>query len=179
MGSYYETIVDRDAASTGEAQQLAHTVIAWLVAQAVIAAEATDCVLGESLGHRPGRRYMTALEDAASGRFLELLTNGLEVGTQRSVVLNNQGQFAGLVCPACAGTVPQGRACSDALNDWHGGGAGDLSCSHCAHRESVAHWEHIEPMGFGTLTFTFWNWPALSASFVKALSQQPGHRTIQ
>ena len=178
MGSHYQTIVDRDAASTEDAQQLAHTVLAWLIAQEVIVAELTDCVLGESLGHRPGRRYMSAVENPTSANFLELLTNGLEVGTQRSVVLNNQGEFTGLVCPACARMVPQDRAWSDALSDWHGGGPGELTCSHCAHRETVAQWEHVDPMGFGTLIFRFWNWPPLSASFVAALSQQLGHRTI-
>ncbi len=94
------------------------------------------------------------------------------------MVLNNQGEFDGLICPACAQTVEQDDAWSDALNDWHGGGAGELACSHCDHRESVTEWEHIEPMGFGTLTFTFWNWPALSAGFVESLSRQLGHRTI-
>ena len=178
MGTYYETVVDRDALTTEEAQRLARSVLDWLIAEEVIMAETDDCLLSDSPGHRPGPRYMAALENPADRQFLTLRTNGVEVRTTREVTLNNQGQFAGVICPACAQITPQNSLWSDASTDWHGGGTGELVCSHCAHRESVTQWEHIDPMGFGTLCFIFWNWPALSAAFVAALSQRLAHRII-
>lgn len=178
MGTYYQSVVDRDAIDTGEALRLAGRVLDWLIAEKIIVADTDACVLGEAPGHRPGPRYMTALEKPDGGQFLALRTNGVEVSTTRQVSLNNQGRFEGVICPACARTMPQDHCWSEALDNWHDGGAGELACGHCGHRESVAQWEHIDPMGFGTLTFTFWDWPALSTGFVQALAQRLGHRTI-
>ncbi len=53
MGDRFQTIVDLDA-GPADAEALAHRVVEWLVAEGVVLADRTNCVLGQPLGHPPG-----------------------------------------------------------------------------------------------------------------------------
>ena len=51
-------------------------------------------------------------------------------------------------------------------------------CPDCGKPERLVDWEGEFPWGFGNLGFTFWNWPPLSASFVREVTELLGHRSV-
>jgi len=104
--------------------------------------------------------------------------NGLELIIKREASINNQGDFESILCPNCNTKSPQDKTWSNAVTDWYEGGQGQLECVHCKHTTPVSEWEHIDPWGFGELTFKFWNWPSLSEAFINQLAEKLGHRTI-
>ncbi len=177
MSTLYHAIVDCDV--TGDAAKLlGQQVLDWLIADGIIDAAVDDCVLGDEGGHRPGPRYAAALADPADDTFLDLRTNGVQVLAQRHTSCSSTGAFRCAICPACRGEVPQDDVWSDAATDWYEGGEGMLRCGHCGEAACITQWDHIDPMGFGELTFTFWNWPALSDDFLKAFKARLGHRVV-
>lgn len=177
MSTLYHAIVDCDAGAE-EALALGRELLAWLAGEGIIEAGVEDCVLGDEGGHRPGPRHAAALADPAESWFLELRTNGVQAQVGRRASCSSTGAFRCAVCPACRGELPQDEVWSDAAMDWHEGGAGMLRCTHCGQAAPITQWDHVDPMGFGELTFTFWNWPTLSEDFLAAFKARLGHRTV-
>lgn len=61
MGNHFQTIVDLHA-TPADATALAARGLDWLVAEGIVRAERTDCVLGAPLGHPPGPLWAKAVE---------------------------------------------------------------------------------------------------------------------
>ena len=103
MGDGFQIIADVEATEVAAAG-LAASVVDWLTAEGIIAAEPTDCVLGAESGYAPGPHYTAAVTEPGEW-LLELRTNGVRVSTNRNVFAPLQGEIGPVVCPACGQTV--------------------------------------------------------------------------
>ena len=184
MGLWYQCIVDRDTDSEADAREHAARVVAWLAGRGIIEPDLSACLLGEEQGYAPGPKAYTAFAAKSDGTALQdndgldhMQVNGLEVIIGREVSFNMQGEFEAALCPECGHRRAQDGEWSDAMSGWaEGTGDGLLLCPACDKATTVAEWEHIDPMGFGTLTFKFWDWPVLSDDFVNDLAAELDRR---
>ena len=186
MGLWYQCVVDRDAQDEVEAQELSARILTWLVDEDIVHGTLTPCCMGaDDMGYAPGPNFMKAAGGAETSAsncnyadFSAMRTNGLQVLTHREMSFNMQGEFIAVRCPGCDTESEQGDAWSSAVQAWLDGQTGDLECEQCGSSAPVSEWEHVDPAGFGTLTFKFWDWPPLTDAFLAELAQRLGHRTI-
>jgi hypothetical protein len=180
LGEWFETVADVEA-TPEEAARLGAEVLSWLVKQGIVMAEETDCVLGNR-GHQPGPNYVAATAELWADMH-RLATNGFRVVTGRTVFYSMGVDQ--VVCPHCEAVAVDDQDkgswsdFSPVIDEWYAGGAGVRPCKHCGQPVGINDWEWSPPWGFGYLGFEFWNWPMLDPSFVAAISNRLGHRTVQ
>lgn len=189
MGDWFQTIVDTEA-TPGEAQGLAANILDWLIADGVISAERTDCVLGADAGHAPGARYGEAVGDP-DPELVNVWSNGLHVTVGRTVFDAGQGEPSAVTCPHCAAEMRLVDECwslieerwdrfRGAMGSWAEGDDAPVACPACGRTAPVHTWRWADDcFAFGHLGFTFWNWPELRPEFVVDFSRRlGGHRTV-
>ncbi|WP_327709551.1 hypothetical protein OG912_13600 [Streptomyces sp. NBC_00464] len=189
MGDYFQTIVDLDATER-DAQELGARVLEWLIAEGIVAAERTDCVLGgDGYGHAPGPHFTKAVEDPDP---VDLWSNGLHVQTGRTVFDSGQGDAGAATCPLCRTEIRlvdevwepiesawdpfKGR-----FQDWaEGGGEGIVHCPSCGGSSGIDRWSWEDDYyACGQLGFTFWGWAELTSGFTREVGRRlGGHRTV-
>jgi len=159
-----------------EAERLGGAVLAWLIGEGVVLPRASDSAAGGE-GHRPGPGWRTAT--AGSPAFRRLRTNGVEILVGRRV-FDGGGNGIELRCGACRRRFePALDAWSEAVGRWAEGDDGaSFACPGCGKSRPLQGWRGPTPWGFGNLAVQFWNWPALSTGFVRALGKQLGHETV-
>ncbi|CDP89537.1 MULTISPECIES: hypothetical protein [Mycolicibacterium] len=183
MGDYAQTLTDVDA-SDAEAPVLKQRLESWLIERGVVAAEVTDCVLGEPGGHPPGDRYGYAIgnESVAAPHYW---TNGLIVESGRQVYWG--ADLEAVTCPKCGhveSMTPreQGRwdtAFDAAISEWLAGGQGFVPCLGCGAENGLNDWDWGYPWAFGALGLTVWNWDELSEGFIAEIRELlDGHRLV-
>ncbi|MEU6982602.1 hypothetical protein ABZ946_04155 [Streptomyces sp. NPDC046324] len=186
MGDHFQTVVDLDATAS-EAPVLARRALDWLVAEEIVRAEQTDCVLGAPLGHPPGPRWASAvaIEDWEPG-------GGLRIEAGRTVFHGGQGEAEYATCPHCATRTafydeewdeavgawePFGRA----MSTWHTTGSATVDCAHCGRAGALTAWTWADDYyAFGYLGFEFWDWTEFSPRFLDAFAAAlGGHRVVR
>lgn len=179
MGTYTQSVMDRQTFDTDEAKRLGECIVAWLVEQEIILHKIADCCYGP--GYLPGPHYMRACggipessREADYADFLKYAPNGMELSTKRNAFFNGQGEYGPTRCPHCAAEhdIDLYYKASD---EWLKGGNGELECTQCGRIAPVTAWEHDDLL-FGTLGIQFWDWPDLSSGFLLELEQLTGHR---
>ncbi|GHB36928.1 hypothetical protein GCM10010377_29850 [Streptomyces viridiviolaceus] len=178
MGDRFQVIVDLDA-SEADAGRLGRRVVDRLVAEGIVLAERTKCVLGQPLGHPPGPHWERAVTDDWDFEPWD----GLAVHTRRTGFTSGADKPGAALCPHCGASTPledvHWQRFGTAIRTWHDTGAATVDCPTCAHPVPVPDWTWDEaPLAFGTLGFEFWNWPELSDDFRARLAALlDGHRT--
>ncbi|MDQ0714182.1 hypothetical protein QFZ55_003634 [Streptomyces luteogriseus] len=186
MGDHFQTIVDLDA-NGADAEPLARRVVEWLVAEGVVLAERTDCVLSLPMGHPPGPRWGRAVGEAAVD---DEPWDGLAVHAGRTVFHGWPGGLEAAVCPRCSATtrlVDDGWAMIDeawapfvdAIGTWSATGVAQVRCPACARIVPLRDWAwNDDYFAFAHLGFEFWNWPELTPEFRGRVAELlDGHRT--
>ncbi|MFJ8850794.1 hypothetical protein [Streptomyces sp. NPDC102437] len=188
MGDYFQTIVDLDATEQ-DAARLGAGLLDRLVADGIVAAERTDCVLGgDGHGNPPGPHYARAVDDPEP---VELWSNGLHITTGRTVFDSGQGEPQAATCPLCATGI---RLVDDTWTpvdgawepfagrfaDWEKGGEGAVECPACHRPSGIARWSWEDDYyACGQLGLTFWNWAELTHDFEQEVRRHlGGHRTV-
>jgi hypothetical protein len=175
MGDHYQIAADLDA-DVKTAALTASQLRSWLIGQEIIVGTPSNCVLGETLGHAPGKNYAYAVEEP-DPFLLELRTNGVAFIAKRSVYSSDGVAELTLICPTCRQRFDWSRAWQTALQEWHkNAGSGILSCERCGTGTSVAAWEHEPPSVFGHFGIEFWNWPQLRPDFLARIAEVTKHR---
>lgn len=169
MSDSMEVLVDVEA-TIDEAAFLERAVLNRFRDMDIIAGEANnDCVLGGE-GYRPGsavpRLYVLAERESP---FWTLRICGVEPHVGRHFNLRALGPvFEHFKCPSCDAELRNDSfkyAVVDALDAWSDqSSAGEVRCPICAVEHAVTDWHCKPPLGFGNLSFTFWNWPPLDSS---------------
>ncbi len=166
MSDNFQMLVDVGV-SLDEASALSDAIVAELRNHGLISGELTaDCVLG-GVGYRPGPSLANLYKPRPrEGRFWELITSGVEPQVGRSFNHWALGPSCeGFTCPKCAASIeafapPFSDAMGDAIDDWlKGTDAAQLACPHCNQTTRLTEWESKPALGFGNLSFRFWNWP--------------------
>jgi hypothetical protein len=190
MSDNFQMLVDPDA-TLEEANQLRDAVLNRFREMRLITGTATgECVLGGK-GYRLGpavpKLYILKRNECA---FWELTASGVEPKVGRHFNIWAVGpDFQGLTCPKCDG---QFEALDDAFKDVFGQALGDwyhqsgpalFPCPRCGKTPSVTEWHCKPPLGFGNLSFTFWNWPPLDSrawkiDIMALVEEITGHKLV-
>ncbi|MFD8234977.1 hypothetical protein ACFV20_24250 [Streptomyces sp. NPDC059696] len=186
MGDHFQTIVDLDAGGA-DAEPLARRVVEWLVAEGIVLAERTDCVLSLPEGYPPGPRWERAVDEAAAD---DEPGDGLAVHAVRTVFHGWPGGLEAAVCPRCSTTTrlvddawsmidETWAPFSDAIETWSATGAAQVRCPACTRRVPLGEWAWNDGyFAFAHLGFEFWNWPELTPEFRSRVAELlDGHRT--
>ncbi len=166
MSDHFQMLVDEDV-TLDEAPAVSANVITALRDRELITGDLTpDCVLGGN-GFRIGQAIPTIYTlQANECRFWDLATSGIEPSIKRSFnywALGPSCEY--LVCPNCDQKheefdSPFGDAVFEAVGQWHDqSGAAIVSCPSCGNKAQITDWQSKPPLGFGNMSFHFWNWP--------------------
>lgn len=171
MSDNFEMLVDVDASSE-DAERLANHVVDRLRNLGLISGSLSgDCVLGGT-GYRPGPKVPDSyVLEPREGRFWELRTCGVEPKIGRGFNMWALGPVCeGLTCTSCRFHIQPfddelEESVGKAINEWlEQTGSALVRCPRCCQQRSIAEWECKPSLGFGNLSFTFWNWPPLNSS---------------
>ena len=170
MSDSFEMLVDVDV-KVEKAEELSRSVLDHFRRLGLITGDASsDCVLGGT-GYRPGPVIPSSYKcEAHECRFWELITCGVEPEVGRGLNGWALGSVSeGFFCCAC-GRQPERprdafvRAIWDAVDQWkEESGPALLQCPLCGEKSSITQWRSQPPLGFGNLSFRFWNWPPLDS----------------
>jgi hypothetical protein len=190
MSERFQMLVDQDV-KIEEANDLLARVLNRYREDGLITGEPdADCVLGGE-GYRPGPAILMAYEPRETGfPFWELRTCGIEPQVGRHFNYWAYGPSCeGFSCPLCrADYVPGDERKSDLFSDAVGqwaqeSGPALVRCAVCAGEVPLSEWLWRPPLGFGNLSFTFWNWPSLRSPVwridVQEITEQAtGHKLV-
>jgi hypothetical protein len=160
-------------------EEKAQQVTQWLIAKEIVAAQQTDCVLGSPVGYPPGPRFRDALDPGENhGGFPELVTNGVEVITGRTVFDTGGNGIEEVRCPKCQANIIDSDW-GDFLGEWVNGGSQFMQCPDCGQESLLTEYDfNIEKRfiwAFSNFGITFWNWPPeFKDSFIAELEQVIG-----
>jgi hypothetical protein len=190
MSDSFEMLVDIDA-TPSEADAVAGAVLDRFRELGLITGEAnSDCVLG-GIGYRPGSAVAELYElGEREGKFWELVTCGVEPAIGRSLNMWALGPVCEeFSCAACGVKI---EPLSDALDEiakaiveWQEeSGPALVACPKCQQKYAVTQWQCKPPLGFGNLSFRFWNWPPLDLRSWKIdipelVREVTGHTVVQ
>jgi hypothetical protein len=152
-------------------EQKARLIIDWLVNINAIKADKTDCILSSESGYPIdiGSKKLTYESEYLP---FDLITNGLEVITTRTVFHSGENGIDTFICPLCNEDI-----LSDAwafFDDFYNNGNSTPTCPICKKRSALNDYL-IEPAwGFSNLGFTFWNWPDFKEEVIKEFEQRLG-----
>lgn len=191
MSDSFQMLVDADA-TADEAAAVARRVLTRFRKLGLIAGRATSaCVLGGT-GYRPGPAIATSFRlPKGYHPFWELRTCGVEPTVGRSCNLWAVGPVCeGFTCPACAAAIepflePFIDGLLQAVGEWENeSGPALVRCPECQKERAVTEWECAPPLGFGNVSFRFWNWPALNSpgwqiDIACVVREVTGHTIIQ
>lgn len=146
----------------------AQQVIDWLIDIHAIRAVKSDCILSSETGY-PIDIGAKALTTEPQYLPFNLVTNGLQVVTERSVFDAGENGLDRFLCPNCREDIVS--------EDWDftafvETGNSMLECPLC--NQSIELNEYIiEPIwGFSNLGFVFWNWSSLADDFIKEFERR-------
>ena len=185
----FEMLVDADV-TIEEAKDVARAVLAQYRKHGLIPGKANrECVLGGK-GYRPGPSIPRLYKrQPREGRFWQLLTCGIEPHVGRGFNDLALGPVReGFSCPACRAEIEPfegafGDELARAIAEWlDQSGPALVRCPKCEERSLITQWQCKPPLGFGNLSFRFWNWPPLASSSWKidivALTREASRHTI-
>ena len=171
MSDSYITLVP-SLTDKSQSEYLAQTVIGYLKENQIIQSTKTDCTLGEK-GFAPGENYQSVVA-GKHYNIQNLSVNGLEVTTTRSVFDNGGNGLDAVSCPICGLNVIDTRW-SEAIGEWYNDtGKEGFECIHCKSIIPINNYVFTPTWAFGTLGFTFWNWPQLNMAFLKCVEHLTG-----
>jgi hypothetical protein len=185
MGDRFQILVDLDA-TPEDAAELAARGLAWLVAEGIVSADKTDCVLGAPLGNPPGAHWAKAVTDPDWE-----LGGGLNIEIGRTQFWGGPEYAQYAVCPQCTertwfytdswewvdGASTPFEAATEA---WLETGEAAATCPHCAQDSDLTAWQWAEgSFAFGCLGFEFWHWQDFDPRFLADLGHAlGGHRVV-
>ena len=141
----------------------AKEIIEWLVSIKAIKPNKSQCILSSGAGYPIDTGAMSLSNEPEYLPF-DLVTNGLEVVTKRSVFDPGENGLESFICPQCNEDILTEEW---DFMDYSENGNSLLTCPLCNHASELNHYL-IEPeWGFSDLGFTFWNWPDLKDEFVE------------
>ncbi len=144
-------------------------ILDWLVSINVVKPQQSDCVLGSEYGYQISDG---AKEITNEPRLLpfSLITNGLEIVTQRQMFHTGQNEIEKLLCPSCKQDIS--REDLEFINEWDEEGSNNITCPLCNSANDIHTYSFSPRWGFSDLGFTFWNWPNLSENFIDMFKQR-------
>lgn len=162
MGDHSITIVPRKSTFPGN-EVAAKKILTWLVSNDIVKGEASDCVLGASYGYAmsDGAKKITSLPEYLP---FPLITDGLEIVTERSVFDTGENGLEEMICPACKQNIANEEWTF--FGSWFEDNTDNIVCPLCEKESSIHHFIFTPQWGFSNLGFRFWNWPDFTDEFI-------------
>lgn len=138
-------------------------VLEWLISQDIVKSTLSDCILssdkGYAISHGANRVVYTPGELP-----FDLITNGLEIITNRQVFHSGENGLDKCICPNCKENI----ATEDwsFFIDWYERKSNHLTCPLCNVETDIQQFQFSPSWGFSDLGFTFWNWPDFTDEFI-------------
>ncbi|NOS93200.1 MAG: hypothetical protein HOP30_14870 [Cyclobacteriaceae bacterium] len=168
MSDYSISIVPRKSSYPNNTAK-AKEVLDWLTSRDIVKPTLSDCILSSDHGYAisEGARHVTNLPEELP---YNLITNGLEITTQRQVFHTGGNGLDQCICPNCKENI----AFEDwsFIDSWAEQKDNNLICSLCMVASDVYQFTFSPEWGFSDLGFTFWNWPDFTDDFLEAFKQQ-------
>jgi hypothetical protein len=174
MSDSFMMLIDEDV-SLADAPAVSASVMTAFRERGLITGELTpECVLGGA-GFRVGPAIAEIYSPYPNGvRFWELKTSGIQPSIGRSFNQWSLGPVCEyFACPDCNQKhdpfdSPIVEAIIDAVGQWYER-SGDMLvlCPACRSSSQLTQWKSRPPLGFGNLSFRFWNWPSFDLTVWK------------
>ena len=141
----------------------AREILNWLINLDIVKSTPSDCVLGSTQGYAlsEGARAISTEPDLLP---FTLLTNGLDIVTERQIFHTGQNGLEELLCPKCGQNIAAEDW--DFFEEWATNKSNNLTCPRCNNPTDIHQFKFTPEWGFSDLGFTFWNWSSLSDSFI-------------
>ncbi|TJZ51825.1 hypothetical protein FAZ15_19960 [Sphingobacterium olei] len=134
----------------------------------IVNAAPSDCILSSNTGYAisDGAKQVTTFPDKLP---FDLITNGLEIVTERKVFDTGQNFINVLSCPHCNKNI----AFDDwDLDPWNKALSDNLSCTRCELETEIHNYRFEPDWGFSDLGFTFWNLPEFREDFINEFKKK-------
>jgi Zn ribbon nucleic-acid-binding protein len=153
----------------------AKEILDWLSSEDIIQPKSSNCVLGYNLGYAisDGAKNVT---DYSNLMPFDLITNGLEITTERQIFDPGQNGLEACYCPNCAANIKTDVL--DFLEIWFEEKYDNLRCTNCGVETEINNYNFEPKWGFSNLGFTFWNWPDFEDDFIKEFQKRLGTEVI-
>lgn len=170
MSDHSISIVPKQSAYSNNKEK-AKEILDWLISHDIVKSTLSDCILSSENGYAisEGAKNISNGEDSLPFR---LITNGLEIITERHVFHTGENGIEEVICPNCK----QDFAGEDwdFLSKWSENKSNNLTCPLCNVENDIHKFNFTPEWGFSDLGFTFWNWADLSESFITDFKQKLG-----
>ncbi len=149
----------------------AQEILNWLVSEDIVKPTLSDCVLGSDNGYAisEGARRVSNHPEYLP---FNLITNGLEINTERNVFDTGQNGMDGCICPNCKEDILSEDW--GFINDWFENKSDSMACPFCNVSNDINKFKFSPEWGFSDLGFTFWNWSDLTDEFIAEFRQKLG-----
>ena len=146
-------------------------ILKWLMSQDIIKGTLSDCVLNSAKGYAisDGARKIVINSDKLP---FGLITNGLEITTERQSFHTGEYGLDECICPSCEANIVFEEW--SFLNHWYEMNIDNITCPLCDVENKIHQLTFVPEWGFSDLGFTFWNWADLSSEFIEEFSQRLG-----
>ena len=161
MSDYSISIVPRKSSYLNNKLK-AKEILDWLVSKDIVKPTLSDCILSSNNGYAisvGARQVAFSPEDLP----YDLITNGLEIVTERQVYDTGEWGMDECICPNCNENI----AFDDwDLTPWNNKESDNLTCPQCGNETDIHSYKFEPEWGFSDLGFTFWNWPEFTDDFI-------------
>ena len=167
MSDHSISIVPRQS-SYPDNKAKAIEILDWLVSKDIVKPTLSDCILSSNNGYAisDGAKQVTIFPDDLP---FDLVTNGLEIITERQVFDTGENFIDELTCPSCNENI----ALDDwDLNPWSNQESNNLTCPQCGHETEIHNYTFEPDWGFSDLGFTFWNWSEFTDDFINEFKKK-------
>lgn len=161
MSDYSISIVPKQSSYPNNKQK-AKEILDWLVSKDIVKPTLSDCILSSNNGYAisEGARQIAFSSDDLP---YDLITNGLEIITERQVFDTGENGMDECICQNCNENI----AFDDwDLNPWNNKESDNLTCPQCGNETDINNYTFEPEWGFSNLGFTFWNWSDFSDDFI-------------
>lgn len=162
------SIVPRQS-SYPEKKAKAKEILDWLISKDIVKPSLSECVLSSDKGYAisEGAKRVTEFPDDLP---IDLITNGLEVITERQVFHTGENGMDECICPNCNKDISSEDW--SFFNEWAEQKSNNLTCPLCNVATEIHQLEFSPEWGFSDLGFTFWNWPNFKDEFISEFKQK-------
>ncbi len=144
-------------------------ILEWLQKNDIIEKELSDCILSKSHGYKISSGAEFVVKEPEFLPF-NLITNGLEIVTERRIFTNMEGGLESLICPVCEQDLAEEDW--EFFERWHSGETDNITCPKCNISSDIHSFQFEPQWGFSELGFTFWNWPDFTDEFIAAFAEK-------
>lgn len=167
MTDHSISIVPKQSSYTDN-QVKAREILNWLLAKNIVKPTLLACILGANKGYAmaDGAKQITV---HLNNLPFDLITNGLEIITERSVFDTGENFIDELTCPNCKENIV---ANDWDLTPWNNKETDNLTCPQCQQETEIHNYTFVPNWGFSNLGFKFWNWPDFTNDFIDEFKQK-------